>query len=70
MFDDGLIYRETRLVNWCCQLRSAISDIEVDHKPLEKRTKMRVPGHGDKEYEFGVLIDFAYKVDGLGTLLL
>lgn len=29
MFNDGIIYRDTRLVNWCCQLRSAISDIEV-----------------------------------------
>ena len=26
---DGLIYRANRLVNWSCELRSAISDIEV-----------------------------------------
>ncbi|CAE7903597.1 valS1 [Symbiodinium sp. KB8] len=29
MFDAGLIYRAKRLVNWSCQLKTAISDIEV-----------------------------------------
>eukprot|EP01114_Cavostelium_apophysatum_P004351 TRINITY_DN1456_c0_g1_i1.p1 TRINITY_DN1456_c0_g1~~TRINITY_DN1456_c0_g1_i1.p1 ORF type:complete len:1062 (+),score=371.97 TRINITY_DN1456_c0_g1_i1:313-3498(+) len=64
-FESGKIYRDTRLVNWCCKLKSAISDEEVDMIKLEKRTKMRVPGHDQsKEYEFGVLVEFAYKVDG------
>ena len=27
MFDKGKIYRSERLVNWCCQLRTALSDI-------------------------------------------
>ena len=36
--EDGLLYRDTRLVNWSCALRSAISDIEVDHIDLEGRT--------------------------------
>ncbi|MEN3298586.1 MAG: valyl-tRNA synthetase, partial [Pseudonocardia sp.] len=35
MFDDGLIYRAERLVNWSPALQSAISDIEVDHKDVE-----------------------------------
>lgn len=26
---DGLIYRDNRLVNWCCTLHTAVSDIEV-----------------------------------------
>lgn len=26
---DGLIYRDNRLVNWCCRLKTAVSDIEV-----------------------------------------
>lgn len=63
MFEDGIIYREVRLVNWCCQLNTAISDIEVDHVELEKRTLMSVPG-SDKKYEFGAIWDFAYKVEG------
>jgi valyl-tRNA synthetase len=29
MHRDGTIYRSTRLVNWSCTLKSAISDIEV-----------------------------------------
>ncbi len=66
MFDQGLIYRDTKLVNWCCTLNSAISDLEVDHKEIEKPTKMKVPGHGDKEYDFGLLFMFAYKVAGEG----
>ncbi len=35
MFDDGLIYRAERMVNWSPALQSAISDIEVDHKEVE-----------------------------------
>lgn len=26
---EGLIYRDNRLVNWCCRLRTAISEIEA-----------------------------------------
>lgn len=32
LYQDGLIYRGKRLVNWDPQLKSAISDIEVEHK--------------------------------------
>ncbi|MDN5857099.1 MAG: valine--tRNA ligase [Pseudonocardia sp.] len=35
MFDDGLIYRAERMVNWSPALQSAISDIEVDHKEVD-----------------------------------
>ena len=31
---DGLIYRDNRLVNWCCTLHTAVSDIEV-RPPLQ-----------------------------------
>ena len=63
LHEQGLIYRENRLVNWCCNLRSAISDIEVDYIELEKRTKLAVPGHNpDMKYEFGCITSFAYKV--------
>ena len=65
MYDQGLIYREQRLVNWCCHLKTALSDIEVDSDDIEKRELRSVPGHdADKEYEFGVLCEFAYKVEG------
>eukprot|EP00962_Isochrysis_galbana_P010827 scaffold3013_cov113-Isochrysis_galbana.AAC.6 len=62
---DGLIYRDVRLTNWCCQLRSGISDIEVDYEDLEKPKRLTVPGHPkDKTYVFGRIWSFAYKVDG------
>jgi len=63
MYDQGLIYRGTRLVNWCSALKTAISDIEVVKKELKERTKLSVPGHGNKKYDFGVLIKFAYPVE-------
>ncbi|MGI8665655.1 MAG: valine--tRNA ligase [Jatrophihabitans sp.] len=35
LYDDGLIYRAERLVNWSPQLRSVLSDAEVDHRDVE-----------------------------------
>ena len=32
MFDDGLIYRGHRIVNWCPHCSSTLSDDEVEHK--------------------------------------
>lgn len=31
LYDDGLIYRAERIINWCPGCLTAISDIEVDH---------------------------------------
>ncbi|KAM6958804.1 valine--tRNA ligase, mitochondrial [Aplochiton taeniatus] len=61
--DSGLIYRSEGLVNWSCALESAISDIEVDSKPLSGRTMLSVPGY-EKQVEFGTMVTFAYPVDG------
>lgn len=44
LFKDGLIYRDTRLVNWCCALETVISDIEVDYKDIQGRTMIQLPG--------------------------
>ncbi|WET81446.1 valine--tRNA ligase [Amycolatopsis sp. QT-25] len=35
LFDDGLIYRAERLVNWSPELRSVLSDAEVKHEEVE-----------------------------------
>jgi valyl-tRNA synthetase len=35
LFDEKLIYRAERLVNWSPTLRSGLSDIEVEHKDVE-----------------------------------
>nr|WP_245367355.1 valine--tRNA ligase [Nocardia goodfellowii] len=32
LYDDELIYRAERIINWCPRCATAISDIEVDHK--------------------------------------
>lgn len=62
MHEQGLIYRSSRLVNWSCALRSAISDIEVDKVEITGRTLLSIPGYSDK-VEFGVLVSFAYQVE-------
>ncbi|XP_033121226.1 valine--tRNA ligase-like isoform X2 [Anneissia japonica] len=65
MHADGTIYRSNRLINWSCTLKSAISDIEVEKRELPGRTLLFVPGYEEK-IEFGVLIEFAYKVENSG----
>lgn len=62
LHEDGSIYRSSRLVNWSCTLRSAISDIEVDKIDIPGRTFFAIPGY-DEKVEFGVLVKFAYKVE-------
>ncbi|XP_043244870.1 valine--tRNA ligase-like isoform X1 [Amphibalanus amphitrite] len=63
LHDEGVIYRSLRLVNWSCSLKSAISDIEVEKRELPGRTLLSVPGYKEK-VEFGVLVSFAYRVEG------
>jgi valyl-tRNA synthetase len=29
LHQSGLVYRDNRLVNWCCRLKTAVSDIEA-----------------------------------------
>src|SRR5216684_1825808 len=35
LYDDGLIYRAQRIINWCPRCMTALSDIEVDHSDDE-----------------------------------
>ena len=37
-------FRQNRLVNWSCSLKSAISDIEVEKIEVKGRTLKKVPG--------------------------
>jgi valyl-tRNA synthetase len=32
LYEDGLIYRATRLINWCSDCRTALSDLEVENE--------------------------------------
>lgn len=69
LYRDGLIYRDLRLVNWDCVLRTAISDIEVDYVDIKERTLLKVPVY-ENPVEFGVLTSFAYPLEkGLGEIV-
>ncbi|KAK5274142.1 hypothetical protein LTR99_000602 [Exophiala xenobiotica] len=61
LFDEGIIYRANRLVNWCSALSTSLSNLEVDNKELKGRTKLKVPGY-EKMIEFGVLTYFKYPI--------
>jgi valyl-tRNA synthetase len=61
--EEGLIYRSTRLVHWCCQLNTALSNEEADYEEIKGRTFKKVPGY-DEAVEFGVLTSFAYEIEG------
>uniref|UniRef100_A0A8D1S9E0 Valine--tRNA ligase, mitochondrial n=1 Tax=Sus scrofa TaxID=9823 RepID=A0A8D1S9E0_PIG len=63
LYKAGLLYRSRQLVNWSCALRSAISDIEVESRPLSGRTELRLPGC-PTPVSFGLLVSVAFPVDG------
>src|SRR4051794_38487378 len=48
LYEAGLIYRSTRLINWCPECHTALSDLEVENE----------------EGANGELFQFAYKVEG------
>ncbi len=35
LWEDGLIYRGRRMINWCCRCGTALSDIEVEHRETQ-----------------------------------
>ncbi|KFZ18786.1 hypothetical protein V502_03936 [Pseudogymnoascus sp. VKM F-4520 (FW-2644)] len=63
LHEEGTIYRANRLVNWCTQLNTALSNLEVENKELTGRTLLDVPGY-EKKIEFGVIIHFKYPIEG------
>jgi valyl-tRNA synthetase len=64
LHENGVIYRDTKLVNWCCKLKTAISNIEVEHEEFDKPERLKVPGHDEKrKYDFGYIWSFAYKIE-------
>ncbi|KAK9047929.1 hypothetical protein SSX86_033109, partial [Deinandra increscens subsp. villosa] len=62
LYKEGLVYRDLRLVNWDCVLRTTISDIEVDNIDIKEKTPLKVPGYKNM-VEFGVLTSFAYPLE-------
>ncbi|MEU7002370.1 valine--tRNA ligase [Nonomuraea sp. NPDC046570] len=49
LFDDGLIYRAERIINWCPRCLTALSDIEVEHSEDEGELVSIRYGSGDSE---------------------
>jgi valyl-tRNA synthetase len=47
LYDDGLIYRAERIINWCPRCLTALSDIEVDHTDDEGELISIRYGEGD-----------------------
>ncbi|CCK68558.1 valine--tRNA ligase KNAG_0B01110 [Huiozyma naganishii CBS 8797] len=61
LHDEGLIYRDTKLVNWSTCLRTAISNLEVENIEIKGKTFLIVPGY-DEPVEFGTLTLIGYPV--------
>ncbi|NHD18445.1 MULTISPECIES: valine--tRNA ligase [Actinopolyspora] len=51
LYEDGLIYRAEQLVNWSPEMRTAISDIEVEHREVEGELVTMRYGDGDAALE-------------------
>uniref|UniRef100_A0A672TZ98 Valine--tRNA ligase, mitochondrial n=1 Tax=Strigops habroptila TaxID=2489341 RepID=A0A672TZ98_STRHB len=63
LHEAGLIHRERRLVTWSCALQSALADVEVEPRSLTGPTALRVP-NCPHPITFGILVTFAYPVEG------
>ncbi|HMD40747.1 MAG TPA: valine--tRNA ligase, partial [Candidatus Acidoferrum sp.] len=51
LYNEGLIYRETRLVNWCPVCLTVLSDLEVVHEERQGNLwHIRYPVAGSKEF--------------------
>lgn len=61
LHDEGVIYRDSRLINWCVKLNTAISNLEVENKDIKGKTMLKVPGY-KKPVPFGILTSIAYQV--------
>jgi valyl-tRNA synthetase len=51
LYNEGLIYRETRLVNWCPVCLTVLSDLEVNHEDRQGQLwHIRYPVAGSQEF--------------------
>lgn len=50
LFEEGYIYRDNRLINWCPRCNTALSDLEVEYEESEgKLTYIKYPLHDEPE---------------------
>jgi valyl-tRNA synthetase len=51
MYEDGLVYKGHRIINWCPRCGTALSDVEVEHKEREgKLYYIKYPVKDSKEF--------------------
>ncbi len=51
LYDEGLIYRDNRLINWCPRCHTALSDLEVEHEDKKGSLwHLRYPVQGTDRY--------------------
>lgn len=63
-YEQGKMSRDVRLVNWSSQLRTALSDLEVDYEEVAKRTLLPIAGSASDKVEVGVIVTFKYPIKG------
>jgi valyl-tRNA synthetase len=57
LYDDGLIYRAERIINWCPRCLTALSDIEVDHTDDEgELTSIRYGSVGEDQAQDSIVV--------------
>ena len=53
LYNEGLIYRGTRIINWCPHCKTSISDAEVDYKDMDGSFwHIRYPIKGSDEFVY------------------
>ena len=49
LYEEGLIYRDNRLINWCPRCHTALSDLEVEHDEKQGQLwHLRYPVKGER----------------------
>lgn len=59
LYNDKIIYRNKRIVNWCCSLESTISDIEIENEEIKGNSFIRLPNH-NQPIKMGLLYFIKY----------
>lgn len=68
LHEQGIIYRAVRPINWCCTLKSAISDAEVEVLSIAKKTSLKIPSY-PKPIDFGLIYKYSYPIKGIGKYI-
>ncbi len=51
LYNEGLIYKDDYIINWCPRCQTALSDLEVEHKEVEGRLYyIKYPVKGEDDY--------------------